>query len=621
MSTHPAKVGVVPRVTLEELVTAVATRLMAVNSVTVLPALEAVLRELVEYFGVDVSFLRHHDLQVRTTTLVAEWPPRPNIPDPDPLGVIAFVTADPVFAATEHLTEVGIVRPDLAGGDYQQRVHEGSGIPSISAATVPLRSGDATTGVLGFIKYGDRDWKPREINALKAIAALLAQLQARVMVEEQLRHLAHHDELTGLSNRRALLEHMGHRLAGDGPGTVAMLFLDVDRLKAMNDFLGHQAGDNFIRAVASRLRNRACPDDFVARLGGDEFVVVLAGLTNSVNAVALARRVQEMMNEPIILGSQELSRSVSIGIAMAHPGRCAVSQWLRNGDHAALAAKAQGGNGIVVYTQDMKKQTEVRNDIELHLRSAIHDGSLVMHYQPKVDLRTGVIIGAEALVRWNHPTLGLLQPDTFIGIAEATNLAGELGGWVVDEACRQLAAWQSELPNLAFCLCVNVSPVQLIAKDFVDAIADVLATHGIAGRDLTLEVTEHAVVGDLGSVLLTLRGLRKLGIQVSIDDFGTGYSSLAQLKALPVNELKIDQGFVRELGTNPDDLAIVRSIVGLAASFGLNTVAEGVETEVAVRTLRELGCFQAQGFLFSRPVTAERMRELLAVGRLRPVRV
>jgi len=606
--------GVSPS-TLDELVTAVASRLMAVNAASMRTVSEAVLRELVDYLAVDLSFLRFHDLERRTTSLVAEWPRRPTVPDPDPLGVIFFASADPVIAASEHLAEAMLIRPDRESEGYQRRVQEGAGVPATSAATVPLRSGDVTTGILGFIKYGDRGWEPAEINALTAIAALLAQLQARLLAEEQLRHLAHHDALTGLPNRRALLDHLDSRAAPGRPGPVAMLFLDVDRLKALNDFLGHQAGDQFIASVATRLREHVRPDDFVARLGGDEFVIVLAGTSDTAQAVSVALRTQQALNEPTPVGGQTLSRTVSIGVALAQPGRDVVSEWLRNADQAALGAKTHGGNRVVAFTEEMEAQNDVRNDIELHLRAAIGDGSLLMHYQPTVDLRTRQLLGAEALVRWHHPTLGLLPPDSFIGVAEATNLAGELGHWVLHEACRQLAAWQSETPTLAFHLAVNVSPVQLITTGFVPTVAEALSEHGIKGADLTLEITEHAVVGDLGTVLTTLRGLRELDVQVAIDDFGTGYSSLAQLKALPVNTLKIDQGFVRELGTNPDDLAIVRSIIGLAASFGLNLIAEGVETEIAAQTLLRLGCHQAQGYLFSPPIPATQMRELLAPPR------
>lgn len=584
---------------------------MAVNAASVETVAEAVLRELVEQFGVDVSFLRFHDLGVRTSTLVAEWPRRPSVPDPDPLGVIYFATADPLTASSEYLADVAIIRPNLESEGYQQRVRQGSGVPATSVANVPLRSGEDTTGLLGFVKYGDRDWVPAEINALTAIAALLAQLQARLTAEEQLRHLAHHDELTGLPNRRALLEHVNTRIAPGRPGPVAMLFLGVDRLKAMNDFLGHQVGDRFLLAMATRLRAHLRPQDFLARVGGDEFVVVLAAPCEMAQAVAVAGRVQAAITEPTPLGGQHLSRTVSIGIALAEPGHDVVGQWLGNADEALLEAKSGGGNAIVACTEEMKARSDVRNAIELQLPAAVRDGALRLHYQPTVDLRTRQLLGVEALVRWPHPSLGLLGPDAFIGVAEATHLAVELGCWVLREACRQLAAWHAELPTRALHLAVNLSPAQLLDPDFVRTVAEALDEHGITGSDLTLEITEHAMFGGLGTVRDALCGLRDLDIQIAIDDFGTGYSSLAQLKALPVNILKIDQGFVRDLGTNPDDHAIVRSIIGLATAFDLDVIAEGVETELAAQTRLTLGCHHAQGYLFSPPLPAAQLRELL----------
>ena len=601
--------------TLEELVTAIASRLMAVNAASLPAAAEAVLRELVEQFGVDVSFLRFHDLEARTSTLVAEWPRRPRVPDPDPPEVIYFATADPLTAATEDLTEVAIIRrPNGESETDQQQVPPGPGGPVSSAVTVPLRSGQDTTGLLGFIKYGDRDWLPSEINALTSIAALLTQLHARLAAEAQLRHLAHHDELTNLPNRRALLEYLNARIAPGRPGPVAMLLVNVDRLKAMNDLLGHEAGDRYLTTMTSRLRTRLRPQDFLARIGDDEFVVVLAAPCDMTQAVAVAGRVQDAISEPTSMEGQSLSRTVSIGIALATPGQAVVAQWLRNADEAALEAKSRGGNDIVAFTEEMKARSDVRNAIEVHLPAAVRENSLTVYYQPTVDLRTRQLLGVEALVRWDHPSLGLLGPDAFIGVAEATHLAGELGCRVLDEACRQLAAWHAEFPTLALHLAVNLSPAQLITPDFVATVAGALREYGLAGRDLTLEITEHAMFGGLDTVRDTLRGLRDLDIQIAIDDFGTGYSSLAQLKALPVNILKIDQGFVRDLGTNPEDHAIVRSIIGLATAFDLDLIAEGVETEIAAQTLLTLGCHQAQGYLFSPPLPAAQLRELLTAG-------
>ncbi|GAA4880089.1 putative bifunctional diguanylate cyclase/phosphodiesterase [Actinomycetospora straminea] len=594
---------------LDELVTRVATTLMGVDSTTLRTASEEVLQVLVSYFEVDLSFLRFHDAARRATVLIAEWPPREVVPDPDPLGVIFFESADPSFAATEHLVDVYAVRPSDSEG-YQERVRQGSGVDATSAVSIPLRSGGSTTGIFGFVKYGDRGWSAEETRALRTIATLIAQMQARLLAEDQLRHIAHHDELTGLPNRRALLAHLQATLTSPPPGPRALLFIDVDRLKATNDFLGHDAGDRFIIAVAERIRAATGVNDMVARLGGDEFVVALAGSADEAQAAAVAARVQRAMAEPIRLGGQSLRRTVSVGIAVAHAPTAEVGLWLRSADQAVLTAKEHGGNEVVTFTTEMRVREEVRLTVEMSLLSAIRDGTLAIHYQPVVDLRTASAGGVEALLRWHHPTLGPVSPELFVGVAEATNLAGELGRWVLDGACRQLAAWRRDRPDVVgpgFTMAVNVSPVQLLAIDFVDAVAEVLARHGLDGRDLVLEVTEHAVVGDLDAASATLRGLRRLGVCVAIDDFGTGYSSLAQLKALPVTILKIDRTFVRDLGRTAEDLSIVRSIVGLAHSFGLDLIAEGVETELAARTLLDMGCTTAQGYLFSRPLPPDQL--------------
>jgi len=312
-------VGETAPANLDELVTAVATQLMGVDSVALTAAAESVLRLLVDHFQVDLSFLRFHDPVRRATVLVAEWPRRTVVPDPDPLGVIFFETAEPAFAASEHMADVMIIRPDADSAAYQRRVRDGSGVAATSVATVPLRSRGSTTGTLGFIKHGDRGWDDDEIRALKTIAVLLAQMQARLLAEDQLRHIAHHDELTGLPNRRALLAHLQATLDSGESGQRALLFIDVDRLKAMNDFLGHEAGDRFIVAVADRLRGAVGPNDLVARLGGDEFVVSIAGFSDEAQAATAAARIQRAIAEPIRLGGQTLGRTVSVGIAVADP--------------------------------------------------------------------------------------------------------------------------------------------------------------------------------------------------------------------------------------------------------------------------------------------------------------
>ncbi|MCM6777221.1 EAL domain-containing protein [Nocardia sp. CDC159] len=587
---------------------------MGVDATTMVAATERVLAVLVEYFDVDFSYLRHTDRERRATVLIAEWPPRPEKPDPDPLAVVYFEKADSVFRALEHATEPFLVTREDA--DYQETIRKASGLPYVTSAAVPLLSRGESTGLLGFIKVGDREWSTRELNVLKAIASLFAQLQARVEAEERLRYIAMHDDLTGLANRRALLEHMEERLRPGHPGPVATFFLDLDRLKALNDFLGHTAGDNFIQTLSARLREHLDPTDMIARLGGDEFVIVPAKPMDAVAAEFEATRLQQVISRRVTVGGESVSRGASVGVALGIPGETTVADVLRRADHALLSAKSGGGNGVAVFTDAMRAQFELQDDVELNLRSAVADNSLILHYQPEVDLRTGRIVALEALVRWQHPTRGLLPPGAFVGVAEATNLAGELGRWVLRSACQQFAAWRGRGLASNVVMRINVSPVQLVSLDFVESVEDVLREFGIDGSSVCLEITEHVVVQDLTRTQVTLRGLKRMGVQIAIDDFGTGYSSLSHLKALPVDAVKIDRGFVQRLGVSTDDLAIVKSIVGLAGSFGLGVVGEGVETAVAARTLVGLGCYRAQGFLIARPIPAEEVEVHLAAGRI-----
>lgn len=605
-----------PRRTLDSLVTQVASELMAVDASTMTAASELVLSWLVEHFDVDFSFLRFTDEVRESSVLIAEWPHRAMPANGDPLQVAHLDDPHSVLTRFGEATEPIIIRPVSEFADYQRLIQQASGIEAVSAAAVPLVSRGQATGILGFIKEGDREWSTRELNVLKAIAALFAQLQARVVAEERLRYIAMHDDLTGLANRRALLEHMEERLRPGRPGPVAAFFLDLDRLKALNDFLGHTAGDNFIRTLATRLRENLDPGDVIARLGGDEFVIVPAKPMDAAAAEREASRIQQLIARRVTVGEETVSRGASVGVALGIPGETTVADVLRRADHALLSAKSSGGNGVAVFTDAMRAQFELQDDVELNLRGAVSDGSLVLHYQPEVDLRTGRVVALEALVRWQHPTRGLLPPGAFVGVAEATNLAGELGRWVIRTAAEQFAQWRRRGMASNVVIRINVSPVQLVSLDFVETIEGILRRYGIDGSSVCLEITEHVVVQDLARTQVTLRGLKRMGVQIAIDDFGTGYSSLSHLKALPVDAVKIDRGFVQRLGASADDLAIVKSIVGLAGSFGLGVVGEGVETTVAARTLVALGCYRAQGFLIARPMPGGEVEEHLSAGRI-----
>ncbi|MBJ7336155.1 EAL domain-containing protein [Mycolicibacterium sp.] len=587
---------------------------MAANAATSASVSQDVLAVLLEYFDVDVSFLRYNDHSIRASILIAEWPLRPDVPDPDPLKVVFYEDADPVFALAEHVKTPMIFRPE--NEDYQKRIEEGRNIPQTSMAAAPLVSGEVTTGVLGFVKVGDREWKPEEINALEAIASLFAQVQARVRAEERLRYLADHDDLTGLRNRRALIDHLDDRLAAGRPGPVSALYLDLDRLKAINDYLGHNVGDRFIRVLAERLERETGDASVIARLGGDEFVVIPAEPMAADAAEELARRLLTLLRERVGIDGEMLTRTVSIGVALGFPGRDTTSDLLRRADQSVLTAKAAGGNQIAVFSDEMSLRTDYRNDIELHLQDVIENGALFLQYLPEVDMRTGDVLATEALVRWNHPTRGLLSPAVFIAVAESINLAGELGRWVLRTACQEFARWRALGVADGIVLRVNVSPVQLVTDGFVESVAAVMREFSLDRGSLCLEITENVVVQDMETTSVTLAGLRDVGVQVAIDDFGTGFSVLSHLKSLPVDVLKIDRSFVADLGSNPNDLAIVRAVIALAEAFELELVAEGVETQIAASTLLHHGCHRAQGFLLSRPLTGDDMASLLAKGRV-----
>ena len=600
---------------LELIVTAVATRLMGVDAATSAAVSGQVLADLVDHFGVDASFLRHNDHRAHATRLIAEWPPRAMAVKDDPLGVIFFADADPVFANSENLREPMIVDAETVD-DYQRTIYAGRQQPTTSMACVPLLSGAVTTGVIGLVAFGARAWNEAELNALAAIASLFAQVQARVEAEAQLRYLAEHDDLSGLHNRRALLAHLDDRLTPGRPGPVAALFFDLDRLKAINDYLGHTAGDRFLRALAARLEDVTDDDDMIARLGGDEFVVVPATVMSAEHAEALAHRLQSILRERVIIDGEMLTRTVSIGVALGIPGQDTTSDLIRSADQAVLAAKAAGGNQVAVFSSEMSSKSALRNDIELHLQNVIENDALFLQYLPEVDMRTGAILATEALVRWNHPTRGVLAPGSFIAVAESINLAGELGRWVLRTACAQFAEWRKRGLGRDIVLRVNVSPVQLVSEGFVDVVASTLKEYDLQDDSVCLEITESVVVQDIETTGITLANLKTAGVQLAIDDFGTGYSVFTHLKSLPVDVLKIDRGFVTELGSSPDDLAIVRAVIALAEAFDLQLVAEGVETEAAATTLLRHGCHRAQGFLLSRPLSAVKMAELLAEGRI-----
>jgi diguanylate cyclase (GGDEF)-like protein len=394
------------------------------------------------------------------------------------------------------------------------------------------------------------------------------------------------------------------------------LFLDLDRFKVINDQLGQHVGDGFIAAFAAQLREATDLPATIARFGGDQFVIVPAATMEADDAEAFAHLLDSRIHKQLVIDGEMLTRTVSTGVAAGLPGTDSTSDLLSRVDQATRSAKSTGGDNITTFSPEMAKTSRIRNDIELHLQQILDSDSdaLVLHYLPEFDMPTGEILGAEALIRWQHPTLGLLMPDSFIGVLESINLVAKLGRLVIRSACEQFRLWQSHGVGQDAVLRINVSPVQLVTAGLADSVATTLDEFGLDPESVCLEITESVVVADVDTARRTLNGLKDIGVRIAIDDFGTGYSALAYLKTLPVDTLKIDRGFVRNLGTDAGDLAIVQSTIALADAFGLDVVAEGVETAAAARTLLGLGCHRAQGFLLSRPLDGVAMESLFARG-------
>jgi diguanylate cyclase (GGDEF)-like protein len=432
----------------------------------------------------------------------------------------------------------------------------------------------------------------------------LLDVTARIEAEEQLRHQAFHDPLTGLANRALFTDRVEHALVLRGG--VAVVFLDLDDFKAVNDSLGHLAGDALLQAVALRLTGALGPGDTIARLGGDEFAVLFEEAGAAVGAADVAERVIAALQEPFDLDGREVFVTASIGIGVGEDAE----ELLRSADVAMYRAKASGKAQYVVYAPKMDDDLVGRLELVADLRRACVEDEFVLHYQPIVELESRRVVGVEALVRWQHPTRGLLQPADFVGLAEETGQVVEVGRWVLEEACRQAASWRTQL-GCDLSVSVNVSARQIRQSGLVDDVQAALAASGLAPDALTVEITESALVRRREEMTAILESVTGTGVRLALDDFGTGYSSLSLLRDLPVRTVKIDRSFVHTIDAGPAQRAFVQAIVDLADALQLTVVAEGIERPIQAAALLRIGCVLGQGFHFARPLPADALGRLL----------
>jgi diguanylate cyclase (GGDEF)-like protein len=414
------------------------------------------------------------------------------------------------------------------------------------------------------------------------------------------------------------MDRLAHRLLLEkrrAQSSFSVLFLDVDRFKVVNDSLGHARGDEMLVEVGRRLHSGVRPADTVARLGGDEFTVLLEDVPARESACRVADRLQDAMKAPFVLGGQEVFSGVSIGIAHGSAGYGTPEEILRDADTALYRAKAQGRGRWVEFDSTMHERAVELLQLETDLRRALERHELLLHYQPVVQLETGRISGAEALVRWQHPERGLVPPVEFIPLAEETGLIVPIGAWVLREACEQMHRWQQQLNAPDLEIGVNLSSKQFQSPGLVGEVADVLRVTGLSPRSLRLEVTESLLMDKHPAVADAMTGLRAMGVRIDLDDFGTGYSSLSYLHQFPIDTLKIDRSFVHRMSASEEGLEIVNTILSLAQSLDMEVVAEGVENAEQLKLLRGMHCSYAQGYHLSRPIDAPRFASLVGEHR------
>ena len=512
--------------------------------------------------------------------------------------------------AADHLAHarVSCVLLDAASPDLEPM----SALAQLTAARsdvpiIVLGDDGTSTLALAAVQAGAQDYLVYDEIDAGSLERSIRYAIDRKRTEVQLAHLALHDHLTGLPNRSVFDDRLAHALERrEEQGGVAVLFIDIDGFKRLNDSFGHGAGDDVLREAATRIQAAVRPHDTVARLGGDEFTVLCEGVDDEAGALSIAQRVAEELSRPLVIGGHEIVLRASIGVTMAHHEHATAEEVLQRSDDAMYGAKARGGGRPQLFVPGATRARAGHEiQVESALRRAIPD-ELVAHYQPVVALEDGRPVAAEALVRWQHPLRGLLLPGEFIPVAEESGLVVALGNWMLGEACRQATQWRDEVR-----VSVNVSGRQIADGSLVAAVARALEESGLEPNRLQLELTETILMDDVDRHVALVCELKELGVTLALDDFGKGYSSLSYLHRFPIDRIKIDRAFIGGLPDSRADLAIVSAVLSFAQALGMQVVAEGVETQAHVDALRSLGCEYAQGFFFHRPVPPEELADLL----------